>query len=219
MAGKEWILNQAFNRWQFNRPKYVGKLSEAIRACAPSSIEEWEQYYQEHVRPSGEMLGTSMQEHLEEIGRRLYIKISEQLHAEIRSITEDDCIAYVRDVVIRRTYEGYVTEKETVYEQLEEKLGVDLKPAPDEWDRKYNVDFYIEVGKRFIGIQIKPTTYKQTPEPFKWQKWLQDAHREFESQFGGKVFIVFSATVEGKKQIVNPAVIDEIRAEIERLRG
>ncbi|PMB20453.1 MjaI family restriction endonuclease, partial [Fischerella thermalis] len=188
MAGKEWILNQAFNRWQFNRPKYVGKLSEAIRACAPSSIEEWVQYYQEHVRPSGEMLGTSMQEHLEEIGRRLYIKISEQLHAEIRSITEDDCIAYVRDVVIRRTYEGYVTEKETVYEQLEEQLGVDLKPAPDEWDRKYNVDFYIEVGKRFIGIQIKPTTYKQTPEPFKWQKWLQDAHREFESQFGGKVF-------------------------------
>ncbi len=25
---KEWVLNIAFNRWQFNRPRYVGKLSE-----------------------------------------------------------------------------------------------------------------------------------------------------------------------------------------------
>jgi len=25
-AAKEWVLNITFNRWQFNRPKYVGKL-------------------------------------------------------------------------------------------------------------------------------------------------------------------------------------------------
>ncbi len=39
-SSKEWILNIAFNRWQFNRPRYVGKLSEAIRACAPRTVEE-----------------------------------------------------------------------------------------------------------------------------------------------------------------------------------
>jgi hypothetical protein len=48
---------------------------------------------------------------------------------------------YVHDVVIRRTFEGYVTEKKTIYEQLEERLGVEILPAPDEWDRRYNVDF------------------------------------------------------------------------------
>ncbi|MCX7969059.1 MAG: MjaI family restriction endonuclease [Armatimonadetes bacterium] len=40
-GAKEWVLNLALNRWQFNRPKYVGKLSEAIRECAPKSLEDW----------------------------------------------------------------------------------------------------------------------------------------------------------------------------------
>ncbi len=29
---KEWVLNIAFNRWQLNRPRYVGKLSAHISA-------------------------------------------------------------------------------------------------------------------------------------------------------------------------------------------
>jgi hypothetical protein len=41
---KEWALNIAFNRWQFNRPRYVGRLSESIRACAPRTLEDWERY-------------------------------------------------------------------------------------------------------------------------------------------------------------------------------
>lgn len=84
---KEWVLNIAFNRWQFNRPKYVGKLAEAIRECAPKTLEEWERWYYERVRPEGEMLGRDMREHLEEVAGRLYAKISEQLRAEIETIT------------------------------------------------------------------------------------------------------------------------------------
>lgn len=26
---KEWVLNIAFNRWQFNRPKYVGEIGRS----------------------------------------------------------------------------------------------------------------------------------------------------------------------------------------------
>ncbi len=37
-------------------------------------------------------------------------------------------------------------------------LGVQIKPAPDDWDRLYNVDFFIEVKNKYIGIQIKPIT-------------------------------------------------------------
>ena len=159
MAKKEWVLNIAFNRWQFNRPRYVGELSEMIRECAPKTLQEWEQYYLSQTQLPGikQMLGGTMEEHLKEVGRRLYAKISEQLRAEIEEITEDDCIRYVREVVINRTYKGYETEKETVYKQLEHTLGVKLEPAPDEWDRAYNVDFYIPVGdKAIIGIKLSP---------------------------------------------------------------
>lgn len=220
---KEWVLNIAFNRWQLNRPRYVGRVAEAIRACGPKSLEEWEEYYfskvpQKHVPANWQMLGSTMREHLEEIGRRLYAKISEQLRAEIEAITEEDCIAYVYDVVIRRTYEGYLTEKRTVYEQLEGALGVKVDPAPDEWDRRYNVDFFIRVGNRFVGIQIKPITYSQTPELHRWQEWMRQSHQRFENEQGGRVFIIFSVTEKGgRKRILNTEVIDQIRSELRRL--
>ncbi len=210
-SAKEWVLNIAFNRWQFNRPRYVGKLSEAIRACAPRTLEEWEAYYLKRVSPEGEMLGDTMETHLEEVGRRLYVKISEQLRAEIDAITEEDCIRYVREVVIHRTFEGYQTEKRTVYEQLEQQLGVKLEPAPDEWDRAYNIDFYIRLDKGVIGIQIKPVTYAQTPEIHKWREWMREAHQRFEDEHGGRVFIVFSVKKGDAKVIANPEVIEEIR--------
>ncbi len=216
---KEWVLNIAFNRWQLNRPCYVGKLSEAIRACAPRTVQEWEHFYLSRVKPEGNMLGDTMAEHLQEIGRRLYAKISEQLRAEVDAITEEDCIRYVYEVVIHRTYEGYQTEKRTVYEQLEHQLGVKLYPAPDEWDRSYNIDFYIPLGERTIGIQIKPTTYEQTPEPHKWREWMRASHQQFEQEQGGKVFIVFSVKKGESKVIANPEVVDEIRKELARLQS
>jgi hypothetical protein len=224
-TAKEWVLNIAFNRWQFNRPKYVGRLAEAIRECAPKSLEDWKRYYCEqvpkrHVPEGWQMFGKDMFEHLSEIGRRLYAKISEQLKAEVEAITEDDCIAYVREVVINRTYEGYITEKRTVYEQLEQVLGIKLYPAPDEWDRRYNVDFYIPVSGKAIGIQIKPITYTQTPEVHKWREWMRESHEKFEQEQGGKVFIVFSVTEKsGAKRIFNTEILDEIRKELKRLQG
>jgi len=218
---KETILNIAFNRWQFNRPRYVGKLSEAIRACAPRSREDWEAHYLrgESIAGIEQKFGEAMEEHLLEVGRRLYAKISEVLKAEVESITEEDCIQYVREVVIDRTYEGYVTEKRTVYERLESLLGLRLVPAPDEWDRSYNVDFYVPVGNKAVGIQIKPTTYQNLPEQHRWHAWMEDSHRQFQEDHGGRVFIVFSVTSDGEKTIANPEVVDEIRVEIERLQS
>jgi len=221
---REWVLNIAFNRWQFNRPRYVGRVAEAIRACGPRSLEEWERYYCEqvplkHVPKGWQMLGKDMEEHLAEVGRRLYAKITEQLRAEVDAITEDDCIAYVHRVVLLRTYQGYLTEKQTVYEQLEQTIGTKLFPAPDEWDRRYNVDFYIPIGDKIIGIQIKPITYAQAPEIHKWQEWMRQSHERFEREQGGRVFVVFSVSQKGGgKRIWNEEVIQEIRREIRRLR-
>lgn len=141
---KEWLLSIAFNRWQLNRPEYLGRLEEAIRACAPKSLEEWEQYYfsevpQKHVPADWQMWGNTMREHLKEVGLRLYVKISEHLRAEIDAITEEDCIAYVHDVVIRRTYEGYLTGKQTTRKQMAQGPEV-VEPVCDELRRLVSDD-------------------------------------------------------------------------------
>ncbi|MFN3384947.1 MAG: MjaI family restriction endonuclease, partial [Archaeoglobaceae archaeon] len=65
--------------------------------------------------------------------------------------------------------------------------------------------------------QIKPITYTQTPEIHKWREWMRASHERFEKEQGGKVFIVFSVTEKGVKRILNPEVVEEIRAEIRRL--
>ena len=129
---KEWILNAATGRWQLNFKRNVGAVAEEIRKCEPKSLEEWRDYYFAHVRSA---------EHLEELGRRLYVKISEVMRAELEDISEEDCIHYLFHLVLNRTFEGYQTEKTTVYGQLEKLLEIKIQPAPDQWDRLYNVDF------------------------------------------------------------------------------
>jgi hypothetical protein len=119
--------------------------------------------------------------------------------------------------VINRTFEGYQTEVETIYKLLQRELGVEIKPAPDEWDRLYNIDFYIEVKGKYIGLQIKPITYNQTPEIHKLKEWLSRTHKNFEEKFGGKVFIIFSIKKGDKKDIHNREIIEDIRREILRL--
>jgi hypothetical protein len=206
---KEWILNQSMNRWGLNKKNSVGPVSELIRKCAPKKLEEWELYYYEKVHPKS---------YLEELGRKLYVKITEVIQYEVAEVTEEDCKNYIKDVVINRTFEGYQTEIQTIYGQLQGILGVPIKPAPDDWDRLYNVDFFIEVNDKYIGIQIKPITFEHTFENYKWQEMQETTHLKFQKKFGGRVFIVFSVKVGDKKTIKNIDVIDEIKNEIEKLR-
>jgi len=206
---KEWIINQANMRWQFNRPKNVGKVSEEIRKCTPRSLEDWEDYYYKNVYPK---------KHLEGLGRRLYIKISEVCRAEIENISEEDCIDFVINLVINRTYDGYQSEIQTTYGQLEQALGVKIEPAPDEWDRGYNVDFFIRVKDKYIGLQIKPAGYAYITQIINELEFQKKTHEKFTAKYGGKVFYIISVK-EGKKKIIyNPEVIEEIKKEIERLK-
>lgn len=218
---KEWILNMATNRWGLNKKDSVGPVSLWIRECKPKTVKDWEEAYYEKLaaflRAKG--IELSPQEYIQDLGRKLYVKITEVIRAEIEEVTEEDCIQYIQDLVIHRTYEGYVTEIKTVYERLQHDLSVEVKPAPDEWDRLYNVDFYIPVGNKYIGLQIKPITYEQTPEIHKWKEWLGRTHANFERDHGGKVFVVFSTKKGDRKEIYNPEVIEEIKQEIQRLKG
>jgi hypothetical protein len=217
---KEWILNIATNRWGLNKKNSVGPVAEWIRECSPKKIEEWESCYKDKLKKFLERkkIYIKPDEYLEDLGKKLYTKISEVLKKEIEEVSEEDCIVYIKNLVINRTFEGYQTEINTIYSILEKELGVKLIPAPDNWDRLYNVDFYIQVKDKYIGIQIKPVSYNQTPEIHKWKDWLEKSHKKFKEKFGGDVFIVFSVKNEaGRKEIWNKEVIEDIKKEIERL--
>lgn len=205
---KEWILNTAINRWGLQRKNMVGAVSEEIRKCSPKTLQEWENYYYQKVYPK---------EHLIEIGKKLYIKISEVMRAEIDQIIEEDCINYVINLVINRTFDGYMTEKKTIYEQLQYLLNVKIEPAPDEWDRLYNIDFYIKVNDKYIGLQVKPASYNFIPQIINERNIQERTHSKFSSKYGGKVFYIISIKEKNEKRIYNKEVIEEIRQEINRL--
>ncbi len=88
---KEWILNSAMNRFQLNFKRNVGPTSESIRACAPKTVEEWRAYYYAYVKSEA---------HIVELGKKLYVKITEVIAAEVEAVSEEDCIAYMKQLVI-----------------------------------------------------------------------------------------------------------------------
>lgn len=208
---KEWILNSAMNRFQLNFKRNVGPTSESIRKCSPKSLDEWREYYFSNVKTK---------EHIEDLGRKLYVKITEVIASEVEEVTEQDCIDYMLQLVIDRTFDGYMTEIQTVYGQLQKILDIQIQAAPDEWDRLFNVDFFIQVKDKYIGLQIKPiNTGIQLPKIFKEYALQEKTHEKFTEVFGGKVFYLFSAKVGDKKEIQNKEVIEEIKAEIDRLKN
>lgn len=173
-------------------------------------LEEWEEYYFQNVRNK---------EHIEDLGRRLYIKITEVISAEVEEIPEEDCVEYMFNMVIDRTFNGYMAEIKTIYGQLEKILNMKIQPAPDEWDRLYNVDFFIKIEDKYIGLQIKPASdVSHIPQIFKEHSIREATHKEFTEKYGGIVFYVISIKEGGKKKIHNTKVIPEIEEEIKRLQ-
>ncbi len=211
---KEWILNSVMNRFQLNFKRNVGPTSESIRNCAPKTIEEWREYYFSKVKPK---------EHIQELGKKLYTKITEVIQSEVQEVTEQDCIDYMIQLVIDRTFDGYQTEITTVYGILQKELDVKIESAPDDWDRLFNVDFFIKIKEKYIGLQIKPITSTggtiQLPEIFKEKMIQEETHKKFTEVFGGKVFYIYSAKVGDKKEIYNKEIIEEIKEEIKRLQN
>ena len=208
---KEWILNSAMNRFQLNFKRNVGAVSDEIRKCSPKTIDDWDKYYFTNVRDKN---------HIESLGKKLYVKITEVISAEVEEITEEDCINYLFNMVINRTFDGYMTEIKTIYGQLQQILDRKIEPAPDEWDRLFNVDFFIKISNQYIGLQIKPVNdVSHIPQIYKERNIQEKTHKKFQEQFGGKVFYIFSIKSGNKKVIQNTEIIEEIQVEINRLKN
>ncbi|MDO9535871.1 MAG: MjaI family restriction endonuclease [Bacillota bacterium] len=198
------------NRFQLNFKRNVGAVSESIRKCQPKSLEVWQDYYYLHVRSK---------DHIDELGRKLYTKITEVVSSEVEEITEEDCINYMHNLVTNRTFDGYLTEVKTIYGQLQEILGEKIVAAPDDWDRLYNVDFYIEINGNYVGLQVKPVSdVAHILQMYKEKSIQQSTHQKFKEKYGGSVYYIFSKKDGQKKVTHNTEVIAEIQQEIMRLK-
>ena len=215
---RETLLNYGMNRWGLNKAHSVGTTSELIRACAPSSFEKWEKFYFSNAKQKKINGLRITREYIKSLGQTLYIKLSEVVQSELESIQEEECIDYAYNLVLNRTYEGYKSEIDTIYGQLESMLNVKIEPAPDKWDRSYNIDFFIEINQKCIGLQIKPISSGQSLNQYQWIEMHRKNHEKFSSDLGGKVFFIFSVkSTDKKKKIHNIEVVDEILEEIKRL--
>ncbi len=47
---------------------------------------------------------------------------------------------------------------------------------------------------------------------------MSNSFKNFEKEFGGRVFVIFSTRIGNKKDIVNQEILKEIKAEIKRLK-
>ena len=217
---RETLLNYGMNRWGLNKTHSVGPTSKLIRTCAPKSFEEWEEYYFANAVQKKRNGLKITREYISDLGRKLYIKLSEVVRNELESVQEEECIDYAYNLVLNRTYEGYRTEICTVYGQLEAAIGVEIEPAPDEWDRAYCVDFFIRTPRAYVGLQIKSVSGLAL-DHYQWESMHEKAHAKFTEKFGGKVFFVYSRKPKSAKNptIDNIDVIEQIKEEVRRLGG
>lgn len=215
---KEKVLNYACQTYQLSRPNKVGAVMALIRECQPRTIDEWEAWYFEHASTEGKHRLKITRGSLEELGERLYAKITEVVIPEwtqaFKSLTRKDCIDYIYNLTINRTYDGYLREKSVVNDGLSKLFpGLQFEESDPELDHAGDIDYIARVGKYAIGVQIKPVTAQANFGAYSLTERMQASFQDFKESFGGKVFIVFSMDGE----IANPEVIEAIREEIDRL--
>ena len=216
---KEKVLNYACQTYQLSRPNKVGTVMALIRECQPQTIEEWEQWYFENAFTSGKKSFKITKDSLQELGERLHEKITAVVIPEwqeaFSTLTKEDCINYIYNLTINRTFDGYLREKSVVNEGLAKSFPhIRFEESPAELDHAGDIDYigYISEDKAF-GIQIKPVTAKANFGNYSVSERMKASFESFKEDFGGDVFIVYSLDGE----IANKNVIPSIEAEIERL--
>lgn len=216
--GKEHVLNYTAQRYGLTRPNKVGPVMELIRKCQPKTIEDWENFYWKNAftkKTDSEKVDRGL---IEELGKRLYEKIHAVVIPEwtkaFEGITEGDCIDYILDVTIRRTFNGFFREKSVVFDNLA-KIFPELifEESDSDLDHAGDIDYIARIpGKdKLIGIQIKPITASIAFSGYSVSERMQRNFAFFEEKYIGKAFVIFSE----KEKIVNQGVVDEIKKYLE----
>jgi len=87
---KEKVLNYACQTYQLSRPNKVGAVMALIRECQPHTIKEWEQWYFENAYTEAKTKTKITIESLQELGERLFEKITEVVILETEIQMEID---------------------------------------------------------------------------------------------------------------------------------
>ncbi len=215
---KEKVLNYATQTYQLSRPNKVGTVMALIRECQPKTIENWEKWYFENANTDGKTPTKITKKSLAELGERLYEKIRVIVIPEwteaFNQLTLQDCVDYVHNLTINRTYDGFIREKSVIEDNLAKEFpNVKFEESDPELDHAGDIDYLGWVGKKAFGIQIKPVTAKANFGNYSATERMKASFGDFTKKFGGQVFIVFS--IDDK--IKNEEVIGQIAAEIIRL--
>jgi hypothetical protein len=221
---KEKVLNYASNTYQLTRPNKVDAVMSLIRECQPKALEEWEQFYFEKAYTKNKEKIKITKEILEELGERLYAKITEvvipEWTAAFNDLTLQDCKDYIYEVTIVRTYDGFLLEKSVINDGLSKIFPeVEFEESEAELDHAGDIDYIGKVGNKAFGIQIKPITANANFGNYKITERMSSSFQNFEKKYGGKVFVIFSTRTGDKKVIKNKEVIEEIKQEIIRLKS
>lgn len=216
---KEKVLNYACQTYQLSRPNKVGAVMALIRECQPKSIEEWEKWYFEKAYTDGKAPVKITKKILQELGERLHVKITEIVIPEwqeaFRSLTLQDCVDYISNLTIQRTYDGFIREKSVITDNIAKKFPeIKFEESDPELDHAGDIDYLGYVGTKAFGIQIKPVTAKANFGNYSATERMKASFCDFEAKYGGKVFIIFSVDDE----IKNTEVLKAIETEITRLK-
>ena len=215
---KEKVLNYATQTYQLSRPNKVGAVMALIRECQPKTIEEWEKWYFENATTDGKSPTKITKESLEELGERLYVKIKEIVIPEwteaFNQLTLQDCIEYIYNLTINRTFDGFIREKSVIEDNLAKTFpSIKFEESDSKLDHAGDIDYLGWVGNKAFGIQIKPVTAKANFGNYSATERMKASFDDLTKKFGGQVFVVFS--IDNK--IKNEEVIGQIAQEIERL--
>lgn len=189
-----------------------------IRECQPKTIKQWEQWYFENAITDGKIPTKITKESLEELGERLYIKIKEIVIPEwteaFNQLTLQDCVEYIFNLTINRTFDGFVREKSVIEDNLVKSFpNIKFEESDPKLDHAGDIDYLGWVGKKAFGIQIKPVTANANFGNYSATQRMKASFSDFTDKFGGQVFVVFS--IDDK--IKNEEVVDRIAIEIKRL--
>lgn len=213
---KEKVLNYATQTYQLSRPNKVGTVMALIRECQPKTIEDWEKWYFANATTDGKTPTKITKESLEELGERLFVKIKEIVIPEwteaFNQLTLQDCIDYIHNLTINRTFDGFIREKSVIEDNLAKTFpNVKFVESDPQLDHAGDIDYLGWVGDKAFGIQIKPVTAKANFGNYSATERMKASFEDFKKKFGGQVFIVFSIDDKIKNEEVTELMATEIK--------
>ena len=216
---KEKVLNYTCQTYQLSRPNKVGTVMALIRECQPKSFEEWEKWCFKNAKTDGKISSRISKKSLAELGERLYVKIKEIVIPEwseaFNQLTLQDCVDYIFNLTINRTYDGYIREKSVIEDNLAKEFpNVKFEVSDPDLDHAGDIDYLGWIGKRAFGIQIKPVTAKANFGNYSVTERMKASFDSFTKKYSGQVFIIFSVDDKVKNE---EEVIEQIKTEIKRL--